>query len=51
MGRIDAVTRLIRISMDAITRLADGGLAVCRVGTIALMAAIVAVISAGVFWR
>lgn len=43
--------RVIRISMDAIRRLADGGLLVCRAGTIAFMAAIVVIISAGVFWR
>ena len=43
--------RVIRFCMDATTRLANGGLLACRVATIALMAAIVAVISAGVFWR
>ena len=43
--------RMIRICMDAVTRLADGGLLACRLGTIALMSAIVVVISAGVFWR
>lgn len=43
--------RVIRFCMDATTRLANGGLLACRFATIALMATIVAVISAGVFWR